>query len=282
MTNLKQKSLLAATSLLVLLSAAGCQRSATGQVVAVVNGDEITLQEVNAELEGVQIPQNADRKLVQQQAVQRIVERRLIAASARNEGIDKEQDYLIGQRKVDDNLLVQIMGDRAAKTFRIPDKATIDRFMAERPAIFGKRTIYTIDRVQFPFPSDVNQLKKLEGDHTMEAAMAKLDSMGIKYLRNTTQMDTARLPDPLLKAIMKVPPGEPFAVPDGGMISLGVITGSAPAPLNEDQARPIAVQMMRQKAVNESLQQRLKTEQAAAKIEYQPGFAPTKPAKPKS
>mgnify|MGYP001548392619 CR=1 FL=1 len=49
---------------------AGCQKEATGQVAAVVNGDEITLQEVNAEMSGMQLPQRVDKTQVQKAALQ--------------------------------------------------------------------------------------------------------------------------------------------------------------------------------------------------------------------
>ena len=47
-----------------LLATTGCGKKATGQVVAVVNGDEITLDELNSELNGVNLPPNADKIVV--------------------------------------------------------------------------------------------------------------------------------------------------------------------------------------------------------------------------
>lgn len=269
-----KRTILAAASLLVMLAASGCQREATGQVVAVVNGEEITLQEVNAELKGVQIPPNADRKLVQQAALQRVVERRLIAQAARKEGVDKDQDYLLGKQRLDDTLLAQLLGDRTGRTFRIPDQATIDRFIAARPGTFRGRTIYEIDRVQFPVPANPNQLQALKDDHSMAAVLARLDSMGIRYVRAPSRVDSATLTPQLLQGLQKLPAGEPFAIREGVMMSVGVITGNTSAPMPEDESRTLAVQLMRQEAVTNALKQQYLTARAAAKIDYQPGFAP--------
>jgi peptidyl-prolyl cis-trans isomerase C len=51
----------AALSLILLAGLSACNREATGQVAAVVNDDEITLQEVNAEIAALQIPDSADK-----------------------------------------------------------------------------------------------------------------------------------------------------------------------------------------------------------------------------
>jgi hypothetical protein len=54
----------AAVSLILLAGLSACDREATGQVAAVVNDEEITLQEINAEIAALQIPETADKKAV--------------------------------------------------------------------------------------------------------------------------------------------------------------------------------------------------------------------------
>lgn len=83
-------ALLAGTSLL-----AACDQEPTGQVAAVVNGEEITLQEINAELAGLNVPQGVDEKRVRQAALQRIVDRRLLAQAAKEEGVDQSPEFLV-------------------------------------------------------------------------------------------------------------------------------------------------------------------------------------------
>lgn len=273
MMTVKRKELLAA-SLLVTLVLTGCKREATGQVAAVVNGEEITLQEINAELGDSRLAENVDRKEVQKSLLQRIIDRRLVALAARNDKIDSSQDYLIKRRQLDDELLVRMLGQRVERTYRIPDRAEIDKYIASQPTMFGQRTVYTVDRILFPTPEDANVIRALKDDHTMDAVAARLDSFKIKYARGPMQMDSAALPPEMLKRILALPAGEPFAVPQQGSIAVAVITASTSAPMSGDAARPLAVQLMRKAAVDNMVQQRLKAERAAAKIEYQPGFEP--------
>ena len=78
-------------ALVCLALLAACEKKATGQVAAVVNGEEITLQEINTELEALSPSQQdaKDKKKLQQAALQRIVERRLLAQAARDDGLDE-------------------------------------------------------------------------------------------------------------------------------------------------------------------------------------------------
>ncbi len=271
-----KRTYMMAASLLVMLSVSACQHKATGQVVAVVNGEEITQQEINAELTLLKIPDNANKKLVQRQALERLIERRLIANAARDDGIDKDQEFLIRKRQMEDGLLANLIGERAQRTFRIPDAAAIDKYIASRPMLFKNRLIYQVDRIQFPTPADPKKLAAFSEDHSMTAVAARLKAMGITFNRTAAQFDSASMPQDLMKKILALPPGEPFGYPEAGTVSIAVITGSTPAPMTNESMRPIAVQLMRRDAVIDVLKERLNTQKAAAKIEYQPGFEPTK------
>jgi len=268
-----------ALKLSVLLSFAllsGCHKQATGQVAAVVNGDEITLQEVNAELQGVQVPAGADRKLVQQAALQRVIERRLLAQAARKDGLDKTPEFLIRKRQLEDALLIQVMERNIARGSDVPTEKALDDYMRTNPAVFADRTIYTLDRIQFAIPSNPAPLKALNDAHSMDAVAAQLKELGIQFTRAPSRMDSAQVGQKLMTRIKSLPPSEPFVVPEDGMMTVAVITGETKTPVSPDQAKPLAVQAVRNKAVTDLMQQRLKAAQADAKIQYQPGFAPSK------
>ena len=259
---------------LASLSLAGCGKEATGQVAAVVNGDEITLQEINAELGNTPIPEGVDKKVVQQAALQKIVERRLLAQAAREDGLDKTPDYLLRERQLRDALLVQLMGQRAERAQKVPDQQEIDKFIGDNPLMFAERKILTIDRIQFALPEKVDQLKALENDHSMDAVAARLQQMGIQFRRDTPQVDAASLGQQRMAQIRALPAGEPFVVPENGVVTVGVIVGERPEPVSASEGRPLAVQALRKQKLNETVQQRLKQSRAAAEIEYQTGFAP--------
>lgn len=252
----------------------GCAKEATGQVAAVVNGEEVTLQEINAELGAANIPEGADKEAAQQAALQRIVERRLLAQAAEEEGLNQTPEFLLRQRQLEDALLVQLLSQRTERSTQVPDQAAIDRYIAQNDAMFGDRTIFTLDRIQFPVPSDMSRLQVLEDDHSMEEVAATLNRLNIRFSRGPAQMDSLQLGAERLERVRSLPDGEPFVLPENGMITVAVITDATSRPITGEQARPLALRAMRSERVTEALQQRLQTAKAQAEIEYQEGFAP--------
>ncbi len=261
--------LLSGTALL-----AACDNEPTGQVTAVVNGEEITLQEINAELASLPIPDDANKEEVQRAVLQRVVDRRLLAQEAREDGLDQSPDFLVRRRQLEDALLVQLLQERAQRSVEVPDERAIDAYVTENPGTFQNRTIYTLDRIQFPLPKDVNSLRALEKDQTMDAVARTLNSLGINFSRGAAQMDSAQVGEERLRKILSVPAGEPFVTPEGGVVTVAVITDRRSVPVQQNAVRPAALERIRQRDVTQTLEARLKQARQDAEITYQPGFAP--------
>lgn len=260
--------------LAMALALAACGKEPTGQVAAVVNGEEITLQEINAELGDAQIPEGADGQAIRSAVLQRIIDRRILAQQAREDGLDETPEFLVRQRQLEDALLVQLLQQRAQRSAAVPSAQAIDQFIRENPSSFGDRRIYTLDRIQFPMPPDPSQLRALEPAKTMDQVAAALDGLGIRYNRAPAQMDSARVGEQRLRAILAVPNNEPFVTPEAGMVTVAVITGSQPANIGPDGARAAATEALRMRSIQTTLENRLKAAKTSAEITYQPGFAP--------
>ena len=258
----------------LMLALPGCSKQATGQVAAVVNGDEITLQEVNAEIGNAKLPEGADKDKARNAILQRLVDKRLIEQQAKSEGLDRDPEFLQRQRQVTQALLIQLYAKRAQDTLRVPDQATVSKFIADHPDAFANRQIFTVDQIRFAPPQDRTVLAGLRDAHTIEAVAAYLQSKNVPFQRGSGKVDSAQVPAPVLKQILSLPAGEPFVIPSPQGAVANVITNRQPAPLPPEQAQPLAVQMIRAEALDKVLQQRLKDAQAKAKITYQPGFGP--------
>lgn len=269
-----------AATVACVLMVSGCGHKPGGQVAAVVGHDEITLQEINAEIGNAQVPKDADAKAIQRAALQRIIERRLLAGLARDDGLDKQPQFLIRQRQLEDALLVQLLREQAGRSIRVPGEPALEKYIAAHPGQFANRGLLRLDQIRFPMPSDPNKLRALEADHSMDAVAATLKRIGIAFERVPATLDSAQVPPTVLARIEALPTGEPFIVPDGSVVSVSVVNGRLPAPLAGEGARPIAVQMIRNEELVKNLEQRFKAKKAEAKIEYQPGFEPPKPGTP--
>lgn len=124
---------LASALLLTALLLPACQRQPVGQVVAVVDGDEITRAELAAELRSGGDTGSSAREA----ALARLVERRLLARAARADALDKSQDYLIRSRQLADALLVQLLREQVGQAQPAPSDQAVTAFIRTNPAIFG-------------------------------------------------------------------------------------------------------------------------------------------------
>lgn len=270
-----KKATLAACAASILILG-GCDKKVGGQVVAVVNGQEITQQELNAELNGQQIPQNADRKAVLAQVLQRVIDRKLLIAKAKEQGLDKSPTYLAQVQHAQDAVLIEMMTSSAAKIVPLPDATAAQQFITDNPTMFAGRKRYQLDQVIFKAANDPALQAKLKPVKTLPEVESVLTNSGIKYQRGSTQLDTAMLPTPIAARIAALPPGEPFIVPQNGQIVVNVIRSTVDAPTPAPQAQSAAVEIMRRQAVEAAMRKQVDQARASAKITYDTGFAPPK------
>ncbi len=275
------KKIVSSSALLaVLLAASACQKKAEGQVVAVVNGEEITLNELNAEIAEMNLPANADKQAARAQILQKMIDRRLLAQAAKEAGIDRDPNYISQERRMDEQLLVSMYGKKAMDTVPVPGNAEVDKFIAEHPAMFADRTRYALNQLQFDMPADANRLKELESANSIEDVATRLTAMGIKFEQGKGALDSAVVPEQVISRINSLPAGEPFIVPQGNKVVVSVVTGTEKVALPPERARPIAAQALRAQSLNKIGEDRLKEAKAKAKIEYQAGYeAPKADAK---
>jgi len=263
-----------AVGTIVICSVPACSSEPTGQVVAVVNGEEITQQELNAQISELPSPPVGDEKAVRRQILQQMVERRLMAQVAKQDGLDRDPTYIIRERRLKEDLLVQMYGKKVADTVRLPDAASIDNYVSANPEKFSQRTAYLVDQISFDVPKDLMSLKKLEQDKTLADVEVSLTALNIKFSKGKNSIDSGRIPTEILKQILSLPAGEPFIIPSQGKVVVSVITGRQPVSIGTQDVSPMAAQIMRSENLSKVLQTRLDDARAKATIAYQAGLGP--------
>jgi len=265
----------AAAALAAMLMTAGCNKGVPeGQVVARVNGDEITQTELNAEIAAAGVP--ADQRAKAGPAVlQRIVERKLLAQAASKEGVDKDPDYVVLRQRTDELLLAQRYLQRQSQSAsQQPDSDKIEEYLRTHPQLSEGRQLLTLDQIRFPTPTDAKEVQALQGATTMDELIAVLRARNVQFKRDVAQADTATLPDSLLASMAKLKPNEPLIVIGGPVLTAAVVTGRQPIPTTSAQATELAKRRIMSEAVNNRLKQQNTALREQAKIDYAKGMAP--------
>jgi peptidyl-prolyl cis-trans isomerase C len=254
-----------------------------GQVVATVDGKDVTIHELNAELQGAQLPQNINpeqRKQVEQAALQQVVNRRILADIARERGLDKTPMYLLQERRAEDQLLVQMLQRQMSSAVKQPTQDEIATFIAQNPDLFAERKIFTVDQIQFEAPRDPTILKKYEPFTTMDQVAEQLKQDGLQARRAPATLDVATANPQLVQQVLKMKREEIFIIPAGRVMVANKITDTKVQPLSGREAQQLAAGMIQQRKFADLLKRDLepKVKKAESEVKYQAGFSPPKPA----
>jgi EpsD family peptidyl-prolyl cis-trans isomerase len=261
-------------TLAIALAVTSCNRKAEGQTVAIVNKQEITASELNAQLNNQTNAGNT--KEARAAALQDLIDRKLLVQQAKSDGLDKSPEYLNQQQRMNDELLINMFVKRRANTEQLPTADEINKFEASHPQMFANREIWTLQQILYPLPKDQAVTAKLAASKSLDEVAQILTAGGVQFTRGTRKLDTAVFTAGMYKQVNGVPAGEPFIAPGPDKAVASVIAAREPAPLSGDQARQVAVAAIRREKVRDIVQDRLKSLRASAKIEYQSGYEPPK------
>jgi EpsD family peptidyl-prolyl cis-trans isomerase len=278
---------LLAVALSALLVACGDKKGGsgdapTGQVVARLDGTDITILEVNAELAGVQLPPNVSRREAEQAALQNIITRRMLMKAAEERKLNETPQFKLQERRAGEQLLVQALARDIAAKVPQPTREDADKFIAENPGLFAERRILVVDQLQFPRTPELEKLPLAEVK-TMEGVEEVLRGASIPFRRQPGNIDLLGANPQFVKEINKVlaaNPQEIFMFPapagSGQVMLVNQVRESRLDPFVGERARTFAQNYLRQLRVQEALAKELKARQEAAKalVSYQDGYAP--------
>lgn len=247
-----------------------------GQVIATVNGEDVTVYELSTELQGINLPAGDARKRIEQATLQKIVDRKILADIARERKLDKSPQYLLQTRRADEMLLVNLLQQDVAGKVRAPTSEEVEKYIAANPSTFSQRKLLIIDQIQFPMPADRKDLMKYQPLKTLDEVEQKLIEGNVDYRRVPNSLDTAQLPAHIAKNILALPMGEVFIVPSGGGLTANRITEVRTIPLIGPEAAKAAKEMIRKQRMIELATTEFDPliKGAREKAVYQPGYEP--------
>ncbi|WP_310498828.1 hypothetical protein [Sandarakinorhabdus sp.] len=273
----------AGVSMLALAGCGGGDKAPEGQVVATVDGKDVTIHELNAEIAGLGAQaQSAPKKLVEAVALNRVIERKMLSAEAKVRELDKSPQFLLAKTRTEEGLLVQaLQGDIQGKVQATAREAA-QKYVADNPVVFGDRKLFTLDQIQFLRPSNFEQLP-LKDAKTMAEVERVLIDANIEYRRAPQQVDTMLIAPELSKEIIKLtssPNAEPFMFADqpagapAPVVYVNMLTSTKTQPFTGEKAISYAQQILQRQEVSKRLQTELKKIQTSfkAKTVYAKGY----------
>jgi EpsD family peptidyl-prolyl cis-trans isomerase len=283
--DLKSKTILILAAVSASVALSGCDKikhllggKPSGQVVATVNGEEITTLELKSEMGGFASKDPKVMKAAEQQALQQIIVRRLVAQEARKEKLDKSADYTIQVKRGEETLLAQSFERKLVASLPPPTQRDAENFVVDHPDQFANRRIISLDQIVAPAAKvDPTKLQSLK---TLDDVKKSFDANNVPYQDTNGELDTLTAPPALIAAVGKLPPNEVFVLPQRGAFVFSRVAGQKNVPFRGDMATNYAMRVLAQQKTQDVVRKRLEAMRKAAepKIVYSAGFKPP-PAK---
>ncbi|MFT4025261.1 MAG: hypothetical protein QM676_00435 [Novosphingobium sp.] len=263
-------------AILAIAALSGCHKQPGGQVVAVVNDEEITMQELNTEAQAAQLTGNGEQKVAPADLLQRVITRNLLADYAREEGLDRGPDYIARRRQLEQSLLADVAARKLAGTRANPTPAEIDAFIAEHPYAFAERERLVLDQVRFATPAQPAVLKEITDMPTLEGVVAQLEAKNIAFKRGSAVLDTASIGTAPARQILSLKPGEAFSLSVNGETYVSVVKDRKGAALDRAEWPGYAANALRTTRMTTAMTDAVKRLRDKANIKYEPSFQPAK------
>jgi EpsD family peptidyl-prolyl cis-trans isomerase len=261
-----------ALSALTLVLLGGCQKKPGGQVIAVVNSEEITQSEVRAEADAAGIPAGQDFQAYAPVILERVIDRNLLADYARKQGLDRGPEYVARRRALEQTLLAQLGMRKLVGTPAAPSAADIQSFIRSNPAVFANRQKLALDQIRFATPTDPTKVKEYTALGSMSAIEAKLKADGTPMARGTAALDTGAVDPIVARQVAGLPDGQVFDLSTNGTTFISSITGRVNvATPPETWQRPATAILQRQR-LQKSVADSMANLRKDAKVQYDPAF----------
>jgi EpsD family peptidyl-prolyl cis-trans isomerase len=206
--------------------------SGSSQVVAVVNGKEISIHQVQAVLQAqpaiaAQLGEAAVGKVTDS-----LIEQELAAQAAREAKLDESPRVLQAMEVAKREILARAYQDQLADKANMASEKDIDKYYDEHPELFAQRRVFNLQEAVIMVPPEQVQAlrEKLEGAHGVAAVNLLLSQSGFKFRTETTVVGAENLPLDILPKLASREPGQSVALdrPDGLMLLTVVQSQEAP------------------------------------------------------
>lgn len=271
------KSLLLGTLILMTaagLSACGSKEKKSGQALVRVNGEEITMLQINDELmrAGVKAEQ---QEIATKQLLESLIDRQLILAEAARNKIDRTPEVVQAIERAKAQIISQAYLKNIVGKITKPSIVEINEYFQKHPEYFTQRKQYDIQQLIFATKDFSSELKSaIDSANSLDSVVAWMDSHNVKYARGKMSRNTSDLPEPIIAKLKEMKKGQLFLVNEGERSMLNSIIDIKNSPVSAKEAEPQIEQYLINKKTKEAADAEITHLRKTAKIEYLNASAP--------
>lgn len=258
---------------LALLAMAGCADSDANnpntQVVAKVNGDEISVHQVNnaiAQIPNV-TPENVEK--VRGEVLDKLINQQLAIQQAEEHKIDRSTEVMMKVDAARREILTRAYLSQVVASLPKPGENEAKEFYTSHPALFAERRIYNLQEIVLEQPHPpAAQIRELIAGKSMDQIAAALKAQNISFSTNSGTRAAEQISLPVLNGLAEIQDGETKVVETSKAVLILHVAASQSAPVSEEAALQRIPQYLANEQAKEAITADLDRLKAEADIEY--------------
>ena len=274
MPTLGMTKLILIVSLVGLVSACSKKHGdeKSSQSIVIVNGDEITVHQVNNVLQRANV-QSGQQEVAGRQVVQGLVDRQILIQAANKEKLDRKPQVMQAIEDAKAQILAQAYLESRIGGLVKPTAEEVADYRAKHQDLFASRKVFITDEVVFSLDADsVGQLQTIaKSEKTLKDLEQWLKAHQIKYAVNRVSHAAETLPQQLLTQFGKMAIGQLVFIGanDKNARAMGVSMAEIKEmPISEKDSKPLIERMLIEQKRKLTVEAEMKRLREAAKIEY--------------
>lgn len=216
----------------------GAKESKPGQALASVNGEEITVLQLNEEIQRAGVPASRQQE-ASKQLLQALIDRQLLEHAAVQEKLDRDPKVLQAIERARSLIVAQAYMQRRLANLARPTPAEVEEYFNKHPEFFANRKQFRMDQLILA-AKDLTPEARAAADaaRSLEEVAVWLDAHQVKYGRAQVTRSTSELNPELSKKLLGMPKGQLFSVREGERAMLLAIAEVREAPVSLEVAGP--------------------------------------------
>ncbi len=255
-----------------VLGLAGCSHSdgdkKPGQALVRVNGEEVTVYQLNEELRQVNSAgANPDKE--RKQLVEALVDRQLLVEEALKQKLDRDPNVMEAIERAKSQILAQAYLKTKLADAQKPERAEIEAYYAAHPEFFAQRKLFEVRQFAVASKDFSDELKGvMDNAKSLDEVAAWLDAHKIEFAKSQAMRTSPELPQQMLAKMQGPDKTALFLLRNDSKTLLMSVTVVKDMPIGVDAASPEIAQILANKRGQDAADAELKRLHSIAKIEY--------------
>lgn len=267
------------TMLLIILALGACGKGgsgASGQVVAKVNGEEITIHQVNAAMARFGKLDEAQAKEAGKTVLNSLIDQQLLLKKAAEKKLERDPAVMQALEGAKRQVLSQAYLEKMMQNVSQPSANEVHEYYVQNPAFFENRRIYRFQEILLGNnnPETLKAAKeKLDQGKNLRDLALWLQSEKIAFKADEVTKPAEQFPKEILQRVQALKVGQTAIVSsDKGTLIMNLVA-VRDQPVTEVQAKPAIESYLGNKKRSEYALAEVKKMHDAADIKYFGNFA---------